>query len=134
MTRSSVSGDFHATPVATPGTGHNRRDFHSTRAMRLTSEQRRAIVTATAELAGAGARVRLFGSRLHDDVAGGDIDLLVECPSPVERPVRLETQLTARLQRVLGDRRIDVLVVDPTTPLAPVHHVARTEGVWLGHE
>lgn len=100
--------------------------------MRLTPEQRRAIVSATADLAGAGARVRLFGSRLRDDAVGGDIDLLVECAQPVARPVWLEARLTARLQQLLGDRRIDVLVVDPTTLLEPVHLVARSEGVELG--
>lgn len=99
--------------------------------MRLSSEQARAIVTAARELAGPRARVRLFGSRLRDDVRGGDIDLLVECPDTVEQPVWLAARITARLQRALGDRRIDVLVVDPQTPLEPVHHAARAEGVEL---
>ena len=99
--------------------------------MRLTREQCRVIVTATAELAGADARVRLFGSRLRDDLSGGDIDLLVECPHPVARPVHLAAQITARLQRSLGDRKIDVLVLDPETPLEPVHRVAQAEGVLL---
>jgi len=99
--------------------------------MRLSVEQARAIVTAARELAGPEASVRLFGSRLRDDIRGGDIDLLVECPAPVDRPVWLATRLTARLQRLLGDRRIDVLVVDPHTPLEPVHQIARAEGVRL---
>lgn len=81
--------------------------------MRLTPEQRRAIVAATADLAGVDARVRLFGSRLHDELSGGDIDLLVECPHRVARPVHLAAQITARLQRSLGDCKIDVLVPAP---------------------
>jgi predicted nucleotidyltransferase len=96
--------------------------------MRLTPEQARAIVVATRELAGPDASVRLFGSRLHDELKGGDIDLLVECPRPVERPVWLAAQITARLQRALGDRKIDVLLIDPTIPLEPVHLVAQLEG------
>jgi predicted nucleotidyltransferase len=75
--------------------------------------------------------VRLFGSRLDDRARGGDIDLLVECPRPVARPVWLAAQITARLQRRLGDRRIDVLVIDPATELQAVHRVAQTEGVLL---
>ena len=98
--------------------------------MRLGSEQARAMVAATHELAGPDASVRLFGSRLHDTLKGGDIDLLVECAHPVERPVWLAAQITARLQRLLGDRRIDVLLIDPTTPLEPVHRVAQSEG-WV---
>ena len=96
--------------------------------MRLTPDQARAIVVATRELAGPDASVRLFGSRLHDELKGGDIDLLVECPRPVERPVWLAAQITARLQRALGDRKIDVLLIDPTIPLEPVHLVAQLEG------
>jgi predicted nucleotidyltransferase len=42
--------------------------------MRLSDDQARAIVTATRELAGPRARVRLFGSRLRDDARGGDVD------------------------------------------------------------
>ena len=99
--------------------------------MRLTHEQARTIVSATTELAGVGARVRLFGSRLQDALRGGDIDLLIECPEPVLRPVRLATQLTARLQRELGDRRIDVLVIGPNTALAPVLRAALAEGRLL---
>jgi predicted nucleotidyltransferase len=99
--------------------------------MRLSPDQVHAIVAATQELAGAGARVRLFGSRVNDQLRGGDIDLLVECPRPVARPVWLAAQITARLQRSLGERKIDVLVVDPTTELEPVHRVARAEGMLL---
>jgi len=99
--------------------------------MRLTTDQARLIVAATHDLAGQDARVRLFGSRLHDDRLGGDIDLLVECPRPVARPVWLAAQITARLQRVLGDRKIDVLVIDPDTRLEPVHRVAQAEGLML---
>ncbi len=89
------------------------------------------ILTATRELAGPDASVRLFGSRLDDQLRGGDIDLLVECPRRVARPVWLAAQITARLQKRLGDRKIDVLVVDPDTELEPVHRVARTEGKLL---
>lgn len=99
--------------------------------MRITPEQTRAIVATAAELAGADVRIRLFGSRVDDGLQGGDIDLLVECARPVEKPVWLAARLTARLQRVLGDRRIDVLVIDPSTLLEPVHHAARANGVLL---
>lgn len=99
--------------------------------MRLSADQIRSIVTATRALAGDGAQVRLFGSRVHDEAQGGDIDLLVECAQPVERPVWLAAQITARLQRVLGDRKIDVLVLDPATALEPVHGIARAQGVVL---
>jgi predicted nucleotidyltransferase len=99
--------------------------------MRLTAQQISAIVLATHDLAGPGAQVRLFGSRVHDHLHGGDIDLLVESAKPVERPVWLAAQITARLQRALGDRKIDVLVIDPATVLQPVHQMARANGLVL---
>ena len=39
--------------------------------------------------------------------------------------------MTARLQRILGDRKIDVLVVVSSTPLEPVHQAARATGLLL---
>lgn len=99
--------------------------------MRISPQHRDAIVRTTQELAGADTRIRLFGSRLHDHLRGGDIDLLVECPRPVARPVWLAAQIAARLQRALGERKIDVLLIDPTTVLEPVHRVAQAEGIDL---
>lgn len=99
--------------------------------MRLSPDQIAAIVAAARAFAGPDVRVRLFGSRLRDDLAGGDIDLLIECAQPVARPVWLAAQITARLQRSLGERRIDVLLTDPETVDAPVLRVARAEGIVL---
>jgi predicted nucleotidyltransferase len=99
--------------------------------MRLSPEQSSVIVATTRELAGADATVRLFGSRLDDQARGGDIDLLVECPRRVDRPVWLAARITARLQSRLGDRKIDVLVIGADTELEPVHRVARDEGKLL---
>lgn len=100
-------------------------------AMRLTPDEIRAIVTAAQDLVGPDASVRLFGSRLRDDVRGGAIDLLVACAQPVARPVWLAAQITARLQRALVDRRFNVLVAEPGSVKRPVHGLARAEGILL---
>lgn len=95
--------------------------------MRLTPEQVRTIKQATAEVFGPEVRVRLFGSRLDDEARGGDIDLLVESSSVIERKMDKMLTLTARLQMRLGDQPIDILVVDPATDLNPVHrHAMKT--------
>ena len=59
-----------------------------------------------------GARVFLFGSRTGDARRGGDIDLLVEPPTPVDASLAVEmsTRLAARLYRSIGERRIDIVV------------------------
>ena len=80
---------------------------------------------------GPAAEVRLFGSRLDDDARGGDIDLLVVLREPIADAHGKELTFVARLQRRLGDQRIDVLVVEPGRPKAPVHQVALRDGIPL---
>lgn len=45
--------------------------------MRLTVHEVETIREVALRVAGVGARVWLYGSRLLDDMKGGDIDLLV---------------------------------------------------------
>lgn len=83
--------------------------------MRLTADERDAVVAASRAVLPAGVRVSLFGSRVDDDRRGGDIDLLVE-PSTVlgaAEFVSLRTRLAARLYRLMGERRIDIVLADP---------------------
>lgn len=102
-----------------------------TSSVRLDDHQRVLIKQITAAVVGREAEVRLFGSRVRDDLKGGDIDLLVRSPHPLQ--ARLETELTlgARLERALGGRRVDVLLIEPASPLQPVHLAALETGVVL---
>lgn len=99
--------------------------------MRLTDEQRGIIRALTEQVVGADARVVLFGSRVDDSKRGGDIDLLVEVPHQVDSRVLAEARLAARIERALGGRKVDVLLVDATTALQAVHHAARAHGVAI---
>lgn len=99
--------------------------------MRLSEVERRAIVTIAREEIGGDVQVRLFGSRADDRARGGDIDLMVETGRALPDRLRQELRLGVRLERALGGRRVDLLLVDPTVPLQPVHRVARREGVAL---
>ena len=78
--------------------------------MRLTAEQHRAIVDEVRSIFGPEATVRLFGSRVDDTLRGGYIDLHIEAFGTPEVVFDKELELNARLQRRLGDRRIDVVV------------------------
>lgn len=80
--------------------------------MRLTDSEQAAIAKAASAALPAGSRVLLFGSRTDDSRRGGDIDLLVEPPEPVDaaQVVALRTRLAAGLYRMMGERRIDILV------------------------
>lgn len=80
---------------------------------------------------GPDAEIRLFGSRLDDQAVGGDVDLLVRSSRRLERKVWLAARLAASAERVLGGRKVDVLIVDPDTHLEPVHLAALRDGVPL---
>jgi predicted nucleotidyltransferase len=99
--------------------------------MRVTLEQIAAIRHNTALLAGGDARVWLFGSRVHDEARGGDVDLLVELDAPVAEPAQLAAQLAAKVSRAMYGRKVDVLIKAPNLKLLPIHTVALAEGVRL---
>jgi len=102
--------------------------------MRLTSKQIAAIELAARECFEPHSTVRLFGSRLDDARRGGDIDLLVETPSPLEPKALVDrrNRFIARLYRLLGEQRIDVLVVPASVPDdRPIVRAARRQGRLL---
>ncbi|WP_206611751.1 nucleotidyltransferase domain-containing protein [Acidithiobacillus sulfuriphilus] len=99
--------------------------------MRLTDEQIQAIRRLTREVAGDKAKVRVFGSRLDDTIRGGDLDLLLELPEPVDNPALLAAQMSTRVSRALQGRKVDVLLSAPNLLHLPIHDVAFQEGKLL---
>jgi len=99
--------------------------------MRLTRDQIAAIRQAAEESFGEGSQVWLFGSRVDDRRRGGDIDLLVRpaqaaCIPDLKRKVRF----LGRLERSLGERKVDVLV-DTAGDCRPIVRLAHETGVRL---
>ena len=99
--------------------------------MRLSEHDRLAIRRVTAEVAGTGARVYLFGSRARDELKGGDIDLLVELASPTADHLAISLRTSAKLQWAIGERKVDVIVADPASPETAILRRARLEGIPL---
>ena len=83
--------------------------------MRITLQDVAAIRRVTAEVAGPDARVMRFGSRTRDDLRGGDIDLLIELLRPTSDKLSVLLRAGAKLQFEIGERKIDVLVIDLQT-------------------
>lgn len=99
--------------------------------MRLTDDQIQAIRQLAHQVAGSQSRVRVFGSRLDDAVRGGDLDLMLEVPDPVENPALMAAQMAARVSRVMHGRKVDVLLCAPNLMRLPIHDIAFKEGVLL---
>ncbi|NMG73796.1 nucleotidyltransferase domain-containing protein [Aromatoleum diolicum] len=99
--------------------------------MRLSAQQAEAIHHLARELGGPLARVRLFGSRLDDSARGGDLDLLLELPDPVDNPALLSARVAARVSRLMQGRRVDVVLAAPNLKHLAIHDIAIKEGVLL---
>ena len=78
---------------------------------------------------GGRAHAYVFGSRVRDDLQGGDIDLYVEADASPEEALSCELRLYAALQRRLGEQRIDIVVHRADSPLRPIDLEARRTGV-----
>lgn len=96
--------------------------------MRLTPHEREVI--RRLGLRHFGRVPRLFGSRLDDARRGGDIDLLIPTELPPAQAARRRIDLLADLWLELGERKIDIVLDDGSTPAAIVER-ARHEGVAL---
>lgn len=99
--------------------------------MRLTDQQIRLIRECSRQVAGEHCSIRLFGSRLDDAAHGGDIDLLLEVPDPVDNPAVLAAQLSARISLAMGGRKVDVIILAPNLRHLPIHDIALAEGKVL---
>lgn len=94
--------------------------------MRLTPYEIASIQECAARHFGAGAVVRLFGSRLHDDLADGDIDLHITTPAASVRDVemRFREDLGARI----GYPDIDLLLLAGSERRRPIDDIAILTG------
>jgi predicted nucleotidyltransferase len=101
--------------------------------MRLSAFQRQTIVEAVREAFGTEAKTFLFGSRTDATKRGGDIDLLVEVPAPSQDLLTKKVQALGRIQRKIGEQKIDLVVTDGSLEQESLLVVrnARKKGVLL---
>jgi len=99
--------------------------------VRLRADEIRIIREEVERAFGAQACVRLFGSRVDDNARGGDIDLYIEADGTPAELLDRELWLHARLQRRLGEQRIDLIVHGRDAPLRAVDRHARETGQAL---
>ena len=101
--------------------------------MRLNDVQRQAIVSAVKSCFGPQANVKLFGSRTDDQAKGGDIDLLITTDiHDVNDIVRAEMRCQVKLQQLLGEQKIDMLIDYPNPQNYPaIFSIAERAGLPL---
>ena len=99
--------------------------------MRLSEDQRKAILETAREYFGSHCQVVLFGSRVDDDRRGGDIDLFVDVPMDSEAIGDRRISFLVALKKRIGDRKIDVIVRATDSCPKPIHDVAKEEGIVL---
>jgi len=99
--------------------------------MRLTKLQIKQIKEETKRIFGERALIRLFGSRLDDEIKGGDVDLLIEVKEHVEHPASLPAKLAARLMMANHGLKFDIVLLSPNLPKQPIHDAAMEKGIIL---
>lgn len=100
--------------------------------MRITEEQRRAVVEEIRDTFGAGSHIWLFGSRADDSARGGDVDLFVEAEAvPPEGRVRARLGAGVVLEEIFDDSSVDLLVRYPGEAEQPIFRIAKMTGVPL---
>ena len=62
------------------------------------------------------AELRLYGSRVHDDLRGGDIDLLLITDSAfmAKQLINNKHYILSAIKHQIGDQNIDLLITDQT--------------------
>ena len=98
--------------------------------MRLQPNEIEAIRRAVREVFGETATIRLFGSRIRDDLKGGDIDLFIEV-EPGQASIANEQRLRDRIAPAVEDLRTDVVLQERGAAFTPIERIAICDGVLL---
>ncbi len=98
--------------------------------MRLAQTEIDAIRTAALEAFGPDAVVRLFGSRVRDDLKGGDIDLHLEVDEGGQ-DYRKAGDFKYRLFRMIDERKVDLVFRVRGRPRRPIDDIAYEQGITL---
>lgn len=99
--------------------------------MRLSHEQTEVIRNAVTDIYGKDSKLWLFGSRVNDNRRGGDIDLLVRPGSIAGRHNLMDKiRLLGRLERELGERKVDI-VIETSNDQRAIVRIAHETGIPL---
>lgn len=99
--------------------------------MRLQPHEVSAIRDCAHAHFGAEAVVRLFGSRVRDDLRGGDIDLHIVAEDDARSGFTAEIGFKQDLMARIGEQRVDVVLKAPGEPLDSFDRMALASSIVL---
>jgi len=101
--------------------------------MRLTKFEANTIKKVAGEIWGNEVIVYLFGSRADDRKKGGDIDLYIQLPVEQDSKILMlqKAEFLAKLDLLLGEQKIDVLVKTKNNLKLPIVNTAESTGIAL---
>jgi predicted nucleotidyltransferase len=101
--------------------------------MRLTAIECAVIKQAAKDCFNDDVVVRLFGSRVHDEQRGGDIDLMITTTLvDTAKIAKSHIQFLSQVYQALGEQKIDVLIDYPNMLHRPlIYTLAEQQGLIL---
>ena len=96
--------------------------------MRLQQYEIDSITSIANIIFGKGSKVILFGSRVHDELKGGDIDLYIQ-PAKQGALIKKKIDFLVALKAKIGDQKIDVILAKDSSRL--IEQEAIKKGVML---
>jgi predicted nucleotidyltransferase len=100
--------------------------------VRITLEQHQKARATIEKMFGKNTKTWLFGSRVHDNKKGGDVDIYAEAEKiPGHGEVLSEIETGVALEAIFDDGTVDLLVSYPGEQLKAIHRIAKKTGVML---
>ena len=99
--------------------------------MRLSKYEQKTIKQTAGQIFGDEAKVYLFGSRVDDNLKGGDIDIYIEVNGSIENLLEKRIRFLVELDKELGEQKIDVIINNGLRDDKLIYQQARDNGVRL---
>lgn len=100
--------------------------------VRLRPQAIEHIKNAFKEIFLEGDKLWVFGSRADLTARGGDIDLYIETQTEdFDTAYSMKKNFWKTLQRLLGEQKIDIVILRKNTKPMLIHEVAQSTGVRL---
>ncbi len=78
--------------------------------MRISEQEKLVILQTAKTFFGDEVYVYLFGSRVHNDTRGGDIDIYIKTSQVPENRLQKKIYFLTELKKQLGDQKIDLIL------------------------